>query len=79
MSERVPGIDTSGWGPAGNASKSYDEANPPERRSSYPLNSDSRLEPSVLWQQSQWNESHVSLGDDKDYTRRLHVSVPRDL
>ena len=76
MSERVHGIDTSGWGPAGGTNRSPDEITHAERRFSYPLNSDSRLEPSVLWQRSQWNESHVSLGDDKDYTRRLHVSLP---
>ncbi len=77
MSERVPPIDTSGWGPGGSSEKSPDEITPGDRRASHLSMHDSRLEPSVLMQRRDHNGSFVSLGDHQDYSRRvLRVSLP---
>ncbi len=80
MSERVPGIDTSNWGPGGSADKSPDEIAPMPYLTDRQM-MDPRLEPSVLMQRDRFNNSSVSLGDDQDYSRRvLRVRYPiRDM
>ena len=76
MSERVPGIDTSNWGPGGSIDKSPDEIAPIRYLTDRQM-MDPRLEPTVVMQRARFNNSSVSLGDDQDYSRRvLRVRFP---
>jgi len=71
-------IQTGGWG-TGNSSKSPDTSSPLDKRASYPLVVDQRLDPGTLWSPHHDNESRISvrsLQDDQDYSRRmLRVSL----
>ncbi len=66
-------IQTGDWG-AGTSTKSPDTASPLDRRRSFPLVVDQRLDPGTLWSPHHDNDSRISvrsLQDDQDYSRRM--------
>ncbi|MCJ1362058.1 hypothetical protein MMC16_001160 [Acarospora aff. strigata] len=67
-------IQTGGWG-GGSPSKSPDTTTSPlDKRRSFPLIVDQRLDPGTLWSPHHDNDSRISirsLQDDQDYSRRM--------
>lgn len=75
-------IQTGGWG-TGISNKSPETSSPLDKRGSYPLVVDQRLDPGTLWSPHHDNDSRISvrsLQDDQDYSRRmLRVSLEVNL
>ena len=67
-------IQTSDWGPASSTKSPDTNSSPLDKRRSFPLIVDQRLDPGTLWSPHHDNDSRISvrsLQDDQDYSRRM--------
>lgn len=67
-------IPTSDWGPPSSTRSPDTTSSPLDRRRSFPLVVDQRLDPGTLWSPHHDNDSRISirsLQDDQDYSRRM--------
>lgn len=74
-------IQTSDWGPASSTRSPETTSSPLDKRRSFPLIVDQRLDPGTLWSPHHDNASRISirsLQDDQDYSRRM-LRVSADL